>query len=155
MENESLNVLYRDGGILLGEADGKYYYVMDNNTYLLSDYPFEPCLYIKGPGKLKVTVHHAFTVKELDHAARTGSFVTMVTGNEYDIGGLLGLIRKAIELSRETVDIHYVEGHCFMDYMREHGAVSPETAVDPADAGLRRAAMYSFLHSGKVGKTLI
>lgn len=77
----------------------------------------------------------------------------MVTGKEYGVSEEIKLIRKAITLSLENVDISYVEGHCFMDYMREHGAVSPETAVDPSDAGLNNAPMYSFLHSKKVTRT--
>ena len=41
-----------------------------------------------------------------------------------------------------------------MDYMRERGAVSPETAVSPAEVGMDNPnLMYVFLHSHKVEKT--
>lgn len=148
-----MKTIYRGNGILLGETDGKYYLVAEENTYRLSDHIYEPCLYIKGSDRTMVTIHHAFTVDELCRTAQTGSSISMITGNDYNIDGVLKLICKAIALNRESVDLSYVEGHCFMDYMREHGAVSPETAVDPADAGMKNAPMYSFIHSKKVART--
>lgn len=153
MKNGTMKTIYRENGILLGETDGKYYLIIGENTYRLDDLRYEPCLYIKGSDRMMLTIHHAFTVEELCRAAQTDSSIKMVTGNDYNISGVLKLIRKAIELSMESVDLSYVEGHCFMDYMREHGALSPETAVAPADAGMKNAPMYSFIHSKKVCRT--
>lgn len=154
MDSKMIKTIYQEGGTLLGEADGKHWLVMDEKTFRLSDYLYEPCLYIKDPDGRMVTIHHSFTVSELCNAAQTNSSVMMISGNEYDIRGMLMLIRKAVELSRESVDISYVEGHCFMDYMKAYGALSPETAVDLAGAGLKNPnAMNTFIHSGKVGRT--
>jgi hypothetical protein len=78
----------------------------------------------------------------------------MITGNEYDMGGICKLLRKAIELGRKAVYIHYVEGCCFMDYMKECGAIVPETAIDLTDAGMKNPRMMNtFIHSKHVGVT--
>ena len=147
------NLIYQNDKYILGEAEGKYFLMIDEQKYLISDHPYEPCLYIKGPSAKLVTIHHAFTVDELCAIAKTNGTIKMVSGNEYDIAGVLKLINKAVSLSMDAMDISYVEGQCFMQYMKEHGAISPETAVSPREAGLENAPMYSFIHSKKAGKT--
>ena len=103
---------------------------------------------------MMVTVHNSFTLEQLCRAIEANGSMTMVTGDDYDVAGVFRLLRKAIELSMESVDVGYLEGRCFMDYMKERGALSPETAVDLAGAGLKNPnAMNVFLHSKKVGRT--
>jgi hypothetical protein len=93
-------------------------------------------------------------VDELRLAAQTNGSITMITGDEYDVPGVCNLLIKAIDLPLTEVDIHYVEEHCFAYYLKAHGAVSPETAVDLAGAGMINPnVMNTFLHSKKVGRT--
>ena len=153
MAKQHLRTIYQEDGCLLGVSDGKCYLVLGDITFRLDSNIYEPCLYIKGSDGTMVTLHHAFTVDTLCHAAETNGKIMMVTGNEYDIRGIITLIRKAIDLSKDSVDIGYVEGHCFMDYMVKHGALSPETAVDLADAGMKNSSLYAFIHSKKIGQT--
>ena len=157
MENtgkESLNLLYRSADVSLGEAGGKFYLISDGNTYRLADYRFEPCLYIQETNGKWITIHNSFTVEELCRAVRTNGSVRMITGNEYGIDEVFGLIRKAIGLAMGSVDIGYVEGRRFMDLLKEKGALSPETAADLTDEGLKNPnVMNPFIHSKKVGKT--
>ena len=153
MEKEKVNRIREANDILFGESEGRFYIFYGDRSCRVSDYPYEPCLYIKGTDGTMVTIHNSFTVDTLCRMAESGEKITLVSGNEYDIDGIFTLIRKALELAMESVDVSYLEGHCFMDYMKTRGAVSPETAVNPADFGLKNAPMYSFLHSKKVGQT--
>ena len=151
--NGQFNVIYSGDGISFGEAGGKYYLIMDEKTYRISDHIYEPYLYIECPGNKMVTIHNSFTVDEICRAVRDCRTIRMITGNEYDAAGVFRLISKAISLALENVDISYVEGRCFMDYLEEHGAVSSETAADLAEAGMQNPMMSPFIHSKKVGKT--
>ena len=154
MTRESLNVIFQEGDLCLGEAAGRTYLVDGERSVLLSDHPYEPCLYVKSSDGAMMTVHHAFTVEELRRTAQEGRSIRMITGNEYDIRGVCRLLLKALELGRDDVDIGYVEGSVFLDHLKLQGAVSPETAVDPADAGIQNPKMMNpFLHSKKVSCT--
>ncbi len=149
-----LQILYQEEDLVLGDADGKLYLLLDGRSFWLSDYRLEPCLYLKSSDGKLLTIHHAFTTDELRKLTNAGESQHMISGNDYDIRGICRLLRKAIELSRDSVDSSYLEGHLFLDYLREHGAVSPETAVDPADAGFQRSGfMNPFLHAKKAART--
>ena len=154
MTKESLNVIYQEGDLFLGDADGRTYLLDGGRSFWLSDHPYEPCLYIKSSDGTMMTIHHAFTVGELHRAAQGGGSIRMITGNEHDIRGVCQLLLKTVELGRDDVDIGYVEGCIFMDCLKQQGADSPETAVDPAAAGIRNPKMMNpFLHSKKVSCT--
>ncbi len=43
------------------------------------------------------------------------------------------------------MDIGYLEACCFMDYLKESGAVSEETAVPLADRGNRRMNRFAVI----------
>ena len=153
IKREALEAIYQEGDLLLGEAEGKMYLYRGRDAYWLSDYPFEPCLYVKAFDGAMTVIHHAFTVEDLRRAARTDGAITMITGDEYDVRGICRLLLKAIDLPLAKVDIHYVEEHCFADYLKAHGAISSETAVDLASAGMKNPnVMNTFLHSKKVGR---
>lgn len=154
MNNGSSQTKYQIDDIALWEDDGRFYMRMDDNVYRLSDHPYEPCLYIRLSDGKWVTIHNSFTVEELCRAMQTDGSIRMITGDEYTVRGVFELIRKAIGLSMESVDISYVEGRCFMDLLKEHGAVSPETAINLTDAGLKNPnVMNPFIHSKKVART--
>lgn len=155
MERESMSILYRDGDFLLGLSGGKYYLSTGERSYRLSsDLYFEPCLYIKGPDGFYITIRHTFTLDELCRVARTNGSMEMITGDEYDMQGICMLLRKALTLSMESVDIGYLEALCFMDYLEVCGAVSEETAVPLTDRGIKNPnVMNSLLHAKKVNRT--
>ena len=145
--------LYQNKDVKLTEKDGCLYFIAGKNVYRISSYPHER-LYIETENGHTIVIHNAFTVDEMRRAAQTGESIRMITGNEYDIGGVCMLLQKAIELGRNSVYIHYVEGCCFMDYMKEHGATSPETAIDLTVAGMKNPRMMNtFIHSKHVGMT--
>ena len=151
---ESLNVIFQEEDLCLGDADGRTYLVDGARSFWLSDHPYEPCLYVKSSDGAMMTIHHAFTVEELRRAAKEDGSIRMITGNEYDIHGVCRLLLKALELGRDDVDIGYVEGSVFLDHLKQQGAVSPETAIDPAAAGIQNPKMMNpFLHSKKVACT--
>ena len=154
MEKESLKTIYRDGDLLLGESGGNYYLSAGERLYQLSDYPYEPCLYIKGAHGYFITIHHSFTLNELRLTARENGSIRMITGDEYDMHGVCMLLRRALSLSLRSVDIAYLEGCCFMDLLAEQGAVSRETAIALSSAGIENPnVMESFLHAKKVFRT--
>ncbi len=147
--------LYKDDALVFGKADGKFFLLNGGNSYRLTDYPKEPCLYIKGSDRTMTTIHHSFSVMDLCRMIRTNESVTMVTGSVHDIRGIFKLIRKAIELAVPSVDIGFLEVHCYMDYMKEHGAVSAETAVDRRAGGIEDPALLTpFIDAKIIGNTL-
>ena len=154
MNIESLETIYQDGDLLLGKYEGRYYLFRGEQSYRLSDYPYEPCLYIEAAPGVCITIHNSFTLDELCRAANTKGTIKMVTGDEYDMHGVCMLLRKALDLSKESVDIGYLEGCCFMDYLEVCGATSEETAVPLMDSGIDNPnVMNPFLHSKKVNRT--
>ena len=154
MEIESMKIIYRQEDLLLGLSGEKYYLCIGERLYWLSSDPHEASLYIKGPDRFYITIRHAFTLDELCRAAQTNGSIGMVTGNEYDMRGICMLLRKALDLSKESVDVGYLEGCCFMDYLEECGATSEETAVPLNDSGINNPnVMNPFLHSKKVKRT--
>ena len=154
MKRESLETIYQDGDLLLGKYEGQYYLFKGEQPYLLAGHPYEPCLYIKAAQGILITVHNSFTLDELCRAAETNGTIKMITGDEYDMQGICMLLRKALTLSKESVDIGYLEGRCFMDYLEERGATSEESAVPLTDSGIDNPnVMNPFLHSKKVKRT--
>ena len=154
METESIRILYSDGDLLLGQSGEKYYLRMGERSYQLSSNIYEPCLYIDGPDGFCITIHHAFTLDKLCRTAQMNGSMKMITGDNYDMHGICMLLRKALTLSKESVDIGYLEGCCFMDYLEECGATSEETAVPLTDSRIDNPnVMNPFLHSKKVKRT--
>lgn len=151
---DGYTILYMDGDLLLTCAGEDMFFVAGQTTYKLSDHLYEPCLYIKLPDGRWITIHHAFTKRELRRTALSDGTIKMITGDEYDMPGILMLLRKAVELARDSVDIGYLEARCFMDYLRERGAVSKETAVSLYEAGIQNPnLMNTLLHCKKVDRT--
>ena len=149
-----MRIIYSSGDLLLGQSGETYYLRTGERSYQLSSNSYEPCLYIEGPDGFCITIHHAFTLDELCSTAQTNGSMEMITGDKYDMQGICMLLRKALTLSMESVDIGYLEARCFMDYLEECGAVSEETAVPLADRGIRNPnVMNPLLHSKKVRRT--
>ena len=154
MKRELLETVYQDGDLLLGKHEEQYYLFKGEQSCRLSDYPYEPCLYIKMAPGIFITVHNSFSLDELCRAAKMNGTIKMITGDEYDMKGICMLLRKALTLSKESVDVGYLEGCCFMDYLEKCGAASEETAVPLTDGGIDNPnVMNPFLHSKKVKRT--
>ncbi|MCR4949790.1 MAG: hypothetical protein K6A40_00535 [Solobacterium sp.] len=149
MEKESQDTIFQDGDFLLRQSDGTYYVSIADQTYLLSDHLYEPYLSMKSEKGMMI-IHNAFTLDELCRCAKTDGTVEMITGNAYNMKGICRLLRKAAALSRDSVDIGYLEGCCFLDLLADHGAFSEETAADPSSCGMKNPRlMQPFLHSKK------
>ena len=152
---EALNVLYEDDKLVFGEADGRFWLLTGDISYRLTDYPEKRCLYLKGSDRSMTTILHCFTLTELCWLIRTGETLTMVSGSVRDVRGIFKLIHKAFELSMPSVDTGFLEVHCYIDYMREHGAVSAQTAVDRRDGGIEDPALLTpFIDARIIGNTL-
>ena len=136
MKRKLPETIYQDGDLLLGKCEEQYYLFIGERSFRLSDHPYEPCFYIKEAPGVFITIHNSFTLEELCRVARTNGTIWMVTGDEYDMQGICMLLRKALDLSKESVDVGYLEGCCFMDYLEECGATSEETAVPMTDRGI-------------------
>ena len=149
-----MKVLYREGDLLLWQSDDDCFLSVGEKTYQLSDHPYEPCLYIKTADGTVIAIHNAFTVDELCSAAQTEGAIRMITGNEYDLQGISRLLRKALALLISSADIGYLEGCCFMDVLKEYGAVSRETAMDLSPEGMNNPKMMNpLIHAKKVCRT--
>ena len=145
-----MDVIYNDEGIVFGKDGEKYTLQLDGNTYILESSIYEPCIYMKGSDRTLRTIHHAFTMDELVKVIQTNGTIGVNSGNKHDVKGVFKLLRRATKIAKDDFDLSYVENCCFLDYMKERGAVSPETAVSPSDIGLDRCPMSSFVHANKV-----
>ncbi|MBR2767705.1 MAG: hypothetical protein IKG00_07280 [Lachnospiraceae bacterium] len=154
MEQGREKILVRDGDFLLKQSEGKFFIQDGERSYELLDYAFEPCLYIRKEGGFFITIHNSFSLNELCQAAETNGKITMISGDVYDMKGICMLLRKALTLAMDSVDLTYLEACCFLDHLKECGACSKESAVLPADWGIDNPnVMNSFLHSKKVSRT--
>ena len=150
----AITPLYQEKTVLLADADGKLYFREGEKAYLLSSHPAEPCLFIHLKDGTCIAIHNSFTTSEIYTAAQNHGIIHMVTGNDYDIKGVCRLLREAVRLAREWIDIHYLEGCCFIEQLKEQGAVSPETAADLGALGLKNhKIMGTFIRLKRVGRT--
>ena len=146
-----MKTIYQDGDLRLGQDCLSF----GERSYQLSDYPYEPYLSIRDEKGFTVIIHNSFTLEDLYRTAKENGSLRMITGNEYDMRGICALVRKALALSKESVDIGYLEGLCFIDFLDKNGAVSRETAIDPSSYGIKNPkVMNPFLHSKKVCRTV-
>ena len=58
--NEASNkeILFQEDGIALIIDNDELFFTMQNDTYHLSSYPYEPCLYMKLDDRIVVTIHN-------------------------------------------------------------------------------------------------
>ena len=47
VNRESLNVIFQEGDLCLGDVDERTYLLDGERSFWLSDHPYEPCLYVK------------------------------------------------------------------------------------------------------------
>ena len=157
-EKGSFSIYYREDGLVFGDWGGKLFLILDGVSYVLTGNPREPDLFFKGSDRTMLTLRQAFTPDELcravRRAVRENGTIAVISGNTYDVKGVFRLIRKAVGLGRNSVDLSYAEARLFMDYLEEQGAYSPETAVSPSSFGLANPRiMNPFLHVKRAGCT--
>ena len=155
MEKESLKILYQDGDTIISETESGYYLHIGELVYELACHYYEPCLYIMGEGDNCVTIHDAFTVDHLSRLAESKGTLKMITNDEYDLQGICKLLCKAVSLMMNRVyvkfmNISYLEGCCFLDYLEECGAISKDTAVPLTNTQIKNPKVIeSFQHLNK------
>ncbi len=141
-------VVYRDDRYVLGEKDGKPFFMANGTIYSLSCHPYEPCTYIKNDGALIAVIHNAFDPSAVLKAFAKGKTVNSISGKEYEAKEFCEMLDFAATKHFDT-DISYVEGAMAVEKMKAMGATDPETAVDIKDLGVRLIS-NRFSHSRKL-----
>lgn len=145
---------YQDEEYILEKRGEKVFLIRGTDEYEISNGGREPDLYIRTPDRKWWMVHNAFTAGELCRVAWMKDTCRMVTGQSYDIRGLIKLIMKAVELKMDQMDIGYVESRCFMDILAQQKAFSEETAFDLYSVGMENPnVMGNLIHAKKVMNT--
>ena len=141
-------VVYQDDHYVLGQKDGKPFFVTNGKIYLLSCHPYEPCIYIKNDGVLVTVIHNAFDPSDVLKKFAKGNTVNSISGKEYEAKEFCEMLDFAATKHFDT-DISYVEGAMAVEKMKAMGATDPETAVDIKDLGVRLIS-NRFSHSRKL-----
>lgn len=150
MEKEKAAV-YRQGDLTLLKSEGTYCMTIKDQSFQITDHPYEPYLRISGNDGTDIVIHNAFTADELYRTAKTDGCIGMITGNIYDMRGISALLTKAVSLHKGSFDTGYLEGLCFMDILAERGAFSAETTADLSFCGMKNPKMMNpFVHAKKV-----
>ena len=154
MGSEMLKTLYMDGSIKIAESEDGVFLHVGEQIYSLTSHAYEPCLYIQSEDKSLITIHDAITVEDIRSMAESKRSTMLIAGAHHDIKGICMLLSKALTLSMESVNMSYLEGCCFLDYLDKCGAISEETAVTLKDSAIDNPyALIPFLESKKIYKT--
>ncbi|MBO4358423.1 MAG: hypothetical protein J5796_01325 [Erysipelotrichaceae bacterium] len=141
-------------GITIKDVDGHLFLICKEDTYGLSSYSPEPCLYIEKPDGSELTIHDFLDVKEIYDSVKTGKKTRTITGHEYDLEGLCRLMLFAVNDLEGNIDIGYLEGRMFVDVLEENEAYSEQSAVDLGRYGLiNHRIMDGFIHSKRIKRT--
>lgn len=154
MGSEPLQKIYKDGDLQIVRSGEGVFLHVEEQIYGLECSVYEPCLYILKGDNIFITIHNAVTLAEICRIAESKDSMMLITGDHYDIQGICMLIRKALALSMKSVDMSYLEGCCFLDYLDKCGAISEETAVALTGSAIENPhALNPFLHSKKICRT--
>ena len=141
-------VVYRDDRYVLGQNDGKPFFMANGKIYSLSCHPYEPCLYIKTDRVLVAVIHNAFDPFDVLKAFAKGTAVDSISGKVYEAKEFCEMLAFVINKLYDT-DISYVEGAMAVEKLKAMGATDSETAVDVKDLGIRTIS-DRFSHSRKL-----
>ena len=141
-------VVYSDDRYVLGQKDGEPYFVADGKMYSLSCHPYEPCTCIKNGGVLVAVIHNAFDPSAVLKAFAKGKTVDSISSKVYEAKEFCEMLAFAANNLYDT-DISYVEGAMAVERLKAMGAVTPETAVDVRELGVRKIS-DRFSHSKKL-----
>ncbi|MBO4360563.1 MAG: hypothetical protein J5822_06770 [Eubacteriaceae bacterium] len=147
--------LYNDGKTVIRRTDEGLLMVFEDGTFRIGSSRYEPCLYLEGREGTAVTIHNSFTEEELTQLLENCGTINMITGNSYDAKGIVMLLSEALMLNGDSFDIGYLEGRCFMELLRDAGAVSPDTAAgtDISEYIVRPEMLRPLIHSKHIAVT--
>ena len=146
-------VVYSDDKYVLGQKDAEPYLTADGKVYSLSCHPYEPCTYIKNGGVLVSVIHNAFDPSVVLNAFAKGKTVDSISGKIYEAKEFCEMLTFAANNLYDT-DISYVEGAMAVAKMKAMGAVTPESAVDVRELGVRKIS-DRFSHSKKLDERVM
>lgn len=82
-------------------------FVHKGETYVLTDHPYEPCIYIKSEGKIVCTLHNAFTVYDLPEFFAEGRELTAIDGKVYNERMFCKVLAAALDSGRGEMDFTF------------------------------------------------
>ena len=145
--------LFQEGDLFLVDY-GNELYLIDQDAYLITSHPYEPCLCISQDDEVIVTIHNAFDTKEIYELAEKGGTIRMISGQEYDLQSIGDLLSYALKLKEDSMDISYLEGRRFIRILMEQDAFSPSSSIDLTEYGLKNHhTMDRFVHAHKIKRT--
>ena len=146
-------LLHSTGNIALMVVHGELCLRDGADLYRVSSHPYEPCTYLIRNGNIDVTIHNAFEESSIRRVAEKKGTIRAVTGTEYDADKLCRLLAFAAK-NCPNHDVGYVEGKMAIEKMKALGAITPETAVDMSELGVRTIS-DAFSHSKKLAERVM
>lgn len=137
--------LYREEALALTEEEGELFLRTGGEVYRLGEHPYDLSTRLYRGEALRALIRNAFTLGQLRSLAEKGGTAEAATGSRYDIGRVCRLLAFAAANCPDC-DISYAEGAVALEELKRLGALSPETAVKPEAAGVRRISDV-FSHS--------
>ncbi len=108
-----METLYQDGRVRLWEENGELRFRDGTADYVVTSYPYEPCLYLTDGSGRRIVVHNSFESDWIASVAREGGTLRSLSGHEYDIAGLCALLRIAagegVDMNIDDVERLYAE----------------------------------------------
>lgn len=101
-----MEILYQDGPVRLWEENGDLRFCDGTEAFVVTSYPYEPCLYLTDERGRRIVIHNSFESDWIASVAREGGTLRSISGREYDIAGLCALLRIA---AGEGVDMNIDE----------------------------------------------
>ena len=90
-----METLYQDGPVRLWEEDGQLRFCDGAKEFVLTSYPYEPCLYLTDGEGHQIVIHNSFEESWIASIAREGGTLSTLSGNAYDIARVCGLLQMA------------------------------------------------------------
>ena len=84
-------------------------FIYRGTVYAVSDYPYEPCLYLKKDGRLLSVIHNSFTVDNLIRVFSEGGSVHDVDreSTAYDEAAFSRVLAAVVDSGRPDVDFTF------------------------------------------------
>ena len=84
-------------------------FIYRGTVYAVSDYPYEPCLYLKNDGRLLSVIHNSFTVDNLIRIFSEGGSVHDVDreSTAYDEAAFSRVLAAVVDSGRSDVDFTF------------------------------------------------
>lgn len=79
----------------------------NNNKYILTSHPYEPCLYINEDGEIIKTVHNAFEVQDLPERFADNGKIFGADGRHYNEESFCKALEAALEYDKKECNFTY------------------------------------------------